>query len=68
MRKKPSKKIEKFRVKKGRLKSDRTFGNNGVFAIPGPYTILHVVVSDCLGSCFRKCYKQGSKMVGNVFH
>lgn len=50
MKSKPSKKLEKCRVKTGVLKSDRSYGNNGMFMIPFKRDIvLKVVVSDQMG-------------------
>ena len=47
MRTKPTKQVEKYRVIKGLLKSDKSFGNNGLFLIPYKKSfILNVVVSD----------------------
>lgn len=46
MKKKPPKKIEKYRIKKGPRGSDRSYGNNGAFEIPGPHGILTVIISD----------------------
>ena len=47
MRKKPSKSLEKHRIKTGVLKSDRSYGNNGAFLVPYRKGIdLSVVASD----------------------
>ena len=47
MRKKPQKKAEKYRIKKGLLKSYEIYGNNGHFMIPSPQRgVLFVCVSD----------------------
>ena len=47
MKKRPGKQLEKCRVKKGALRSDKSFGNNGMFLIPYKNNIvLTVVVSD----------------------
>ena len=50
MRKRPSKKVEKCRVKTGVLKSDKSYGNNGAFLIPYNRNIeLKVIISDQIG-------------------
>lgn len=50
MKIKPPKRIEKYRVRNGLLGSDSSWGNNGVFEMPGPNgDILTVIVSDGLG-------------------
>ncbi len=49
MKKKPSKLLEKCRVTKGALKSDKSLGNNGLFIIPHKNMALNVVVSDQFG-------------------
>jgi hypothetical protein len=50
MKKKPEKRLEKYRVKKGAFGSDRSCGNNGVFLIPYKRDIiLKVIVSDGMG-------------------
>lgn len=38
--------LEKYRIKTGRLASDETFGNNGAFFIPLKGDTLAVIVSD----------------------
>lgn len=50
MRARPTKALEKHRVRTGMFKSDRSYGNNGKFEILGPYkNILTVVISDGMG-------------------
>ena len=50
MKKKPSKRLEKYRVRSGVLRSDKSFGNNGAFEIPyRKGFVLTVVASDKLG-------------------
>ena len=50
MKKKPPKRMEKYRVRKGFHRSDKSFGNNGLFMIPGPNSdVLKVIISDGLG-------------------
>ena len=50
MNRKPSKLLEKYRVKEGVLKSDRSLGNNGLFLIPNKRgVVLTVVASDQAG-------------------
>lgn len=50
MKSKPNKKLEKYRIKTGVLRSNKSHGNNGVFLIPHKRNIeLKVVVSEGLG-------------------
>ena len=49
MKNKPNKLLEKCRIKKGLLKSDKELGNNGAFEIPYKNIILTVVASDQSG-------------------
>lgn len=47
MRNQPHKKAEKYRITKGPMASDKSYGNNGAFFIPGPCKeLLKVIVSD----------------------
>lgn len=47
MRSRVHKKAEKYRITKGLMASDKSYGNNGAFFIPGPCKeFLMVVVSD----------------------
>lgn len=46
MRKKPSKFLEKHRIKTGVLKSDKSYGNNGAFEVPFRHFKLTVIASD----------------------
>lgn len=42
---------EKYRLKDGPLRSDESFGNNGVFIIPFENNVLSVIASD--GQCWE---------------
>lgn len=61
MKKRPPRRVERFRIKKGLHRSDKSFGNNGAFLIPGPNAdVLKIIISDGLGwehvsvSCERR--------------
>ena len=47
MKNKPSQKAEKYRITKGHMASNKSYGNNGAFLIPSPQKkVLTVIVSD----------------------
>ena len=50
MKPKPPANIEQYRIKRGPFASDETYGNNGIFLIPGPKGVkLKIVVSEGSG-------------------